>query len=382
MPDHHTVCRTPPRTALRLRSALCAWLALLAAPAFAAGAETCADTTALEPARAVIADLHRIGTPNGIQQQYAMPIGGLRQWLTVRGDDRDNPVILFVHGGPASPVTPSLWQFQRPLEEYFTVVNWDQRGAGKTYAEAPPEQVAATLTVERYVADTIEVAEHLRQHLGKRRVILMAHSWGTIIAMQAALQRPDLFHAYVGIGQIINQVENEKISFDYGLAQARAHGNAKAVAALEAIAPYPGDTPITRERIITARTWPQHYGGLTAYRDNSAYYFGAAKLSPEYTDAERCNIDRGSVLSLGPLLPQMLKVDFNPVTRFPLPVVMFMGRHDYTTPSAPTERWLQRVQAPFKQGVWFEHSAHMMPWEEPGKTLLSLVQIVRPLARE
>lgn len=354
---------------------------LLGMACSALAAESCPDTSALEPGRAVIRDLQRITTPNGIQEQYATPIGGVPQWLTIRGDDRANPVILFVHGGPASPVTPSLWQFQRPLEEYFTVVDWDQRGAGKTYAEATPEAIAPTLTIERYVDDAIEVAEHLRTHLGQRKVILMAHSWGTIVAMQAALKRPDLFHAYVGIGQIISQVENEKISFDYGLAQAKAHGNAKAVAALEAIAPYPGNTPITRERIITARTWPQYYGGLTAYRDDSNYYFGAAKLSPEYTDADRCNLDKGSVLSLGPLLPQMLKVDFNPITRFPIPVVMFMGRHDYTTPTAPTERWLNNVDAPFKQGVWFEHSAHMVPWEEPGKTLLSLVQIVRPLAR-
>ncbi len=359
------------------------WIALLcmlnlATPAFAA--DTCPDTSALEPARAVVRDLQRITTPNGIQEHYATPIGGIDQWLTIRGHDRANPVILFVHGGPASPTTPSLWQFQRPWEEYFTVVAWDQRGAGKTYASAAPETVAATLTIERYVDDAIEVAEHLRTHLGQRKVILMGHSWGTIVAMQAALKRPDLFHAYVGIGQIINQVENEKISFDYGLEQARKHGNAKAVAALEAIAPYPGNTPITRERIITARTWPQHYGGLTAYRDDSRYYFGAARLSPEYSDADRCNVDKGSLLSLGPLLPQMLKVDFNPVTRFPIPVVMFLGRHDYTTPTAPTDRWLQRVDAPFKHAVWFENSAHMVPWEEPGKTLLTLVQVVRPLA--
>lgn len=355
---------------------------LLCTSLCALAADTCPDTSALEPARAVVRDLQRITTPNGIQEHYATPIGGVKQWLTIRGHDRANPVILFVHGGPASPSTTSMWQFQRPWEEYFTVVDWDQRGAGKTYAEAAPEQIKPTLTIDRYVDDAIEVAEHLRTRLGQPKVILMGHSWGTIVALKAALKRPDLFHAYVGIGQIINQVENEKISFDYGLAQARAHGNAEAVAALEAIAPYPGDSPITRERIIVARTWPQYYGGLTAYRDDSRYYFGAARLSPEYSDADRCNVDKGSVLSLDPLLPQMLKVDFNPVKRFPIPVVMFMGRHDYTTPTAPTDRWLKAVDAPFKQAVWFEHSAHMVPWEEPGKTLMTLVQVVRPLAAE
>src|SRR3546814_8971145 len=88
--------------------------------------------------------------------------------------------------------------------------------------------------------------------------------------MGAALERPDLFHAYVGIGQVINVRDNERISFEYGLAQARGHGNAKAVAELESIAPYPGDQPITRERIIIARKWPQFYGGMTAYRDRKS----------------------------------------------------------------------------------------------------------------
>ena len=179
-----------------MRALIC--LALLSTAASAA-AQSCPDTSALEPARAVVRDLQRITTPNGIQEQYATPIGGLRQWLTIRGEDRANPVILFVHGGPASPVTPSLWQFQRPLEEYFTVVDWDQRGAGKTFAEASPDAIAPTLTIERYVDDAIEVAEHLRTHLGQRKVILVAHSWGTIVAMQAALKRPDLFLSLIHI---------------------------------------------------------------------------------------------------------------------------------------------------------------------------------------
>src|SRR3546814_19487999 len=111
----------------------------------------------------------------------------------------------------------------------------------------------------------------------------MAHSWGTVVGMGAALERPDLFHAYVGIGQVINVRDNERISFEYGLAQARGHGNAKAVAELESIAPYPGDQPITRERIIIDRKWPQFYGGMTAYRDGSEkYIFGEPPLSPEY----------------------------------------------------------------------------------------------------
>src|ERR1044072_9085124 len=106
----------------------------LAAGAFAAHAQACKDTAAYEPARKIIADLGRIETPNGVRGSYKPRSNGIDQWVSVRGQDRDNPIILFVHGGPASPLTPTLWQFQRPLEEYFTMVTWDQRGAGKTFA--------------------------------------------------------------------------------------------------------------------------------------------------------------------------------------------------------------------------------------------------------
>lgn len=343
-------------------------------------ASSCRDTKPYQDARAIIEELGRIVAPNGVQESYKTRIGGIEQWLNVRGQDKANPMILFVHGGPASPAMPSIWQFQRPIEEYFTVVNWDQRGAGKTFNETEPESIRDTIHIERFVDDAIELAEFLRKRYHKEKIILMGHSWGTIIGFKAALKRPELFHAYVGIGQVINTRDNERISFEYGLAQAKAHGNTEAIKALEAIAPYPGEQPITRERIIVARTWPQHYGGLTAFRDNSTYYYRAPLLSPEYQADDVCAINKGNVFTLGRVLPEFLDVDFKPITKFPIPVVMFMGRHDYTTPSEPTASWLKNVDAPYKQAVWFERSAHMVPWEEPGKTLISLLSYVRPLA--
>lgn len=356
---------------------LLAWL-----PLGVQAQESCPDRSAYAPAREIIADLGRITAPTGVQEAYAVEIGGFRQWVNVRGQDRDNPMVLFVHGGPASPIIPTLWQFQRPLEEYFTVVNYDQRGAGRTLLLNDRDAVADTLHIQRYVDDAIALAEHLRTRYHKRKLVLMAHSWGTVVAMHAALQRPDLFHAYVGIGQVINVRTNERVSFDYGLRTAREKGNLEAVREMEAIAPYPGDQPITRERIVIARKWPQHYGGLTAYRDGSDYFYRGPRLSPDYDDAARCAINAGNVLTLGRLLDEFLQVDFDAAQAFPIPVVMFMGRHDYTTPSEPTAAWLAKVRAPYKQGVWFEHSAHMIPWEEPGKTLVSLLEHVRPRAVE
>lgn len=345
-----------------------------------ASAQDCPDIAPYRGAREVIADLGRIVAPMGVQESYQARIGGLDQWITTRGQDRANPIILFVHGGPASPLTPTLWQFQRPLEEYFTMVTWDQRGAGKTFATNAQEPVADTIHIPRYVDDAIEVAEHLKQRYGKDKVILMAHSWGTVIGMHAVLKRPDLFHAYVGIGQVINVRDNEALSYQHGVEQAKLHRNEAALKELATIAPYPGDQPITRERIITARKWAQFYGGMSAYRETSTYFFRAGRLSPEYSAADVCAIDQGNVFTLSRILPEYLGVDFKPVRAFPIPVVMFMGRHDYTTPSQPTQAWLDKVSAPSKRGIWFERSSHMIPWEEPGKLLMSLVQEVRPLA--
>lgn len=331
-------------------------------------------------ARAVISDLNKIVTPNGVEKSYAKQIGGIDQWITVRGKDKNNPVILFVHGGPAAPITPSLWQFQRPMEEYFTMVTWDQRGAGKTYTLNDPESYKDTIHIQQFVADAIEIAEHIKKTYNKDKVILMGHSWGTIVGLHASIKRPDLFHAYVGIGQVINTHDNERISFNYGLEQAKAHGNQQAVDEMMTIAPYPGDKPITRDRIVLARKWAQHYGGLTAYRDNSTYYYKAPRLSPEYLDDEICAINQGSLFTLEKVIDEFLAVDFKPINEMSVPVIMFMGRHDYTTPSQPTAEWLDKVKAPYKKAVWFENSAHMVPWEEPGKTLVSLLQYVRPLA--
>jgi pimeloyl-ACP methyl ester carboxylesterase len=365
-----------------MKSSLSAIALLAVLSPFAQAQETCPDRSSYEPAREIIRDLGKIVAPTGVQEAYAARIGGVDQWINVRGQDRGNPMVLFVHGGPAAPIMPSQWQFQRPLEEYFTIANYDQRGAGKTFNSTPAEKIADTINIQRYVDDAIEVAEHLRKRYGKRKLILMGHSWGTVVGMHAALKRPDLFHAYVGIGQVINTRENERVSYDYGLAQAKARGNAEAVRELESIGPYPGDQPITRERIIIARKWPQFYGGLTAFREDSTYYFRAPRLSPDYDDRDRCAINQGSVFTLDKLMPEFLQVDFTGVRQFPIPVVMLMGRHDYTTPSEPTARWMRQVEAPYKQAVWFERSAHMAPWEEPGKTLVSLLEYVRPLAVE
>ncbi len=332
-------------------------------------------------AREIIRDLDSIVNPNGIQERYKADIGGVKQWVFVRGQNKENPVILFVHGGPASPVSPVMWMFQRPVEEYFTVVNYDQRAAGKTYNANDTLSLKNTINIEQYVDDAIQMAEMIKEKYKKKKVILIGHSWGTIISMRAALKRPDLFYAYVGIGQVINTKDNEKLSVDFAVKEATRLKNEIALKELASIAPYPGNKPITRQRIIIARKWPQYYGGLTAFRDNSRYFFQAPLLSPEYTYNDAEAIGKGSLFTLSKVLPEFLDTDFKKIKSFPIPVFMFMGRHDYTTPTEPTVQWLHNVKAPFKKGIWFENSAHLIPVEEPGKMLVTLLNDVKAVCR-
>ncbi|HEY2726555.1 MAG TPA: alpha/beta hydrolase, partial [Parafilimonas sp.] len=174
--------------------------------------DTCNDYS---KAKEIIADLDKIVAPTGVQESYEINIGGIKQWVYVRGQDTTNPIILFIHGGPASPMSPVMWMFQRPVEEYFTVVNYDQRASGKTYASNDTTSLGNTIHIDDYVNDAIEIAAFIEKKYNKRKIILIGHSWGTVIAMNAALKRPDLFYAYVGMGQVINTKDNEKFSFDY-----------------------------------------------------------------------------------------------------------------------------------------------------------------------
>lgn len=330
---------------------------------------------------ATIADLQKIVSPNGIQEQLQISIGGTRQWISVRGRDRRNPILLVIHGGPASPEMPISWAYQSGWEDYFTVVQWDQRGSGKSYNANDPAAIKATLSLKRIVDDASELAEYLRKRYDKKKIFVLGHSWGSEVGLSLAQKNPDLLYAYVGMGQIVSGRDNERVGYATTLATARAAGNAQAVKELEAIAPYPDtDGTVTLDKIDIERKWSVHFGGLTAGRSSFRYYGNAEELSPEYSEADLEAVNKGSALSLVTLLPDMTAFDFTRVTSFRTPIVIFAGRQDNTTPPDNVAAWLKRVRAPARKIIWFENSAHMMSVEEPGRVLVHLVQDVLPFA--
>jgi len=345
-----------------------------------AGAASSADWRT--PVQKILRDVRHIPSPPGVEETRSVRIGGIDQWISVRGHDRRNPILLFIHGGPASTEMPVSWLYQSGWEDYFTVVQWDQRGAGKTYVANDPAVVEPTVTADRMIADGEELVAWLREHYGKRKLFVLGHSWGSIIGLELARRHPDWLHAYIGMGQMIYGRDNERLGWEWALQAARADHNDKAVHELQALAPYPrADGTVTVPQIITQREWVIHYGGLTWGRPDFDYAQDAAKFSPDYTRKELSPED-GIGESLPRLLPAMMAWDVRGLTHLDCPVFIFAGRHDYETPSQLAVDWLTALHAPRKGLVMFENSAHMMELEEPGKVLVHLVDDVRPIAEE
>jgi proline iminopeptidase len=367
-------------TMLKHSSSLCALLLAglsITSLAGAAGPDSRANAVK------IIADMRRIVTPHGIEETRAVRIGGIDQWISVRGTDRRNPVLLMLHGGPGYVSMPTSWYFQRGWEEYFTVVQWDQRGAGKTYAANDPARVAPTMTRARMLLDAEEMVAWLRKEFGKDRIFVLGHSWGSSLGIQVAQRHPDWLHAYIGLGQITDGMESERRGWRFALDAARRDDNQDAMRELASIAPYaaPGK-PLALKDLYLQRKWLAHYGGAVYGRTGFDAESAAVNLAPEYSDADLRTLWDGTEFSSSRMLTDVLSQDFSVYTTFDCPIIIFNGRHDYNVSSSATAEWFAKVRAPSKRLVWFENSAHEIFNEEPGKTLVSLVRYARPFAEK
>lgn len=306
-------------------------------------------------------------------------IGGNDQWILERSENTDNPLILFLHGGPGTSQLTSNRRNTRALEKSFIVVNWDQRGAGKSYGAISD---AAKMNIDQFVEDTRELTLYLMKKFAKERIVLAGHSWGSAIGAMAVAKYPELYSCYVGIGQVANMAEGELASYQWTLDQARKKNARRAVRALEKMGPppYQGDW---RASTISERSWVARFGG-----EVHGNWFGAVGIvlgnvlfSREYGLLDRINVFRGVLGSMQLLWPQLFKVDlFRSVPELKVPVFFMEGRHDHEVPPDIAARYFAALKAPAKELVWFENSAHMVNSEERDLFCKVLVEKVLPIA--
>jgi pimeloyl-ACP methyl ester carboxylesterase len=327
------------------------------------------------------ANVLAIQSANGIQEGMYVKIGGIDQWIEIDGEDRANPVILFVHGGPGGSTLPlsSAW---RPWEKHFTVVQWDQRGTGRTF-RVTGASTAATMTLAQMTQDGVEVVEFIRSHLHKDKIILIGHSWGSFLGIHIVKQRPDLFQAYVGTGQVIGRQTFQK-SFDLVAARlkalAQAAGNEEAVAELASISVSPGAS-MTRPDIVAKWSKALSMPPIDALQRTGPI---PPLFMPDFSLLDLYYWQRGAMFSAevltgknGPMLSSDL---WSLGTDYAIPMFFFEGTADIVTPIEPAQAYFEQIKAPQKAFVAFMDGDHFIPFNRADEFLAQLIARIRPPA--
>lgn len=313
-----------------------------------------------------------------LSEKSFIDIRGLRQGMFIKSHNTANPVLLFLHGGPGMPEYWLSRNYPTGLDKHFTVAWWEQRGAGLSYSPAiPPE----SMTAEQFIADTLAVSHSLCQRFGQEKIYLLAHSWGSYIGIQAAARAPEIYHAYLGMGQISHQIKSEQLAYEYALAYYKRAGNPGMLRKLQA-APPSRTVPLSTA-YESLRDAYMHGAGIGTTHTMQSVLTGIFLPSwrfREYTLGEKINLWRGKIYSRSRsfnLWDKMQATDLTRiVTELPLPIYFFEGRYDYTCAYPLAKEYFAKLQAPVKGFYTFENSAHTPLFEEPEKMLQILCQDV------
>jgi len=310
----------------------------------------------------------RITSPNGIQDGRFVRINGREEWVTLRGENRDNPVILFLHGGPSEANSPFVG-FYRPFEKDYVFVQWDQPGAGKTYIRAGSRQ--PKLTLDGMADDGIAVAEQLRDTLHKPRIILIGQDWGAFLGLQMIRKRPDLFQAFVGTGQAVSWLGEQAPQYQYTLRRAAAAHDQKTLDGLGKIGPPP------YRSLAAYRKFGDYFGAYWSHQDLAAVQQLKVSLylSPELSWSEMFGWAKALRSGEETLTPVMMGIDLRTADRrFPVPVFFIQGADDLITPASMVADYEASLQAPATRLDVVPGAGHMVMWQQPAAFLALLRQ--------
>ena len=295
----------------------------------------------------------------GIDTAERLTIGGVSQWISLRSQDIKNPILLFLHGGPGTAQISFSRKSQRQLEDSFLVVNWDQRGAGRSYSRSLRKE---DMKIERFIKDAEELIEYLLKRFGQEKVYIVGQSWGTIIGAYLAARRPDLILAYCAVGQVVDMERGERISYQFTLNEARRLNNMRAIRQLEKIGPPPyarlSDAGVQRD-------WLSKFHGA-AYAGTLQATILKNITSRDLRPFDIIRFVAGAMFSLSTLEAEQNQVKIiQDVPEMKIPVYFCCGRRDYNVPFELVVEYADKLKAPQKRVVWFEHSAHVPNFEEP-----------------
>jgi pimeloyl-ACP methyl ester carboxylesterase len=295
---------------------------------------------------------------NSISEVRSLNLNGRKQWISIRGWDKDNPVLLFLAGGPGGTQMAAVRHDLAELEKHFVVVNWDQPGSGKSYFAEGIDKI----TVSTYIEDGHALTEYLKERFAQVKIYLIGESWGSALGIFLIEKYPQSYHAFIGTGQMVDFVETERVDYAKALELAEQKGDTKMVNKLLANGepPYYGADMIWKSALYL--NYLSQYMAALPNVHNPGYNTVRDVLSGEYGLLDKINFFRGIVFTYNNVYQQLYGIDLRKnYTTLEVPVYFFLGRYDFNAPTHLVEEYEQVLNAPDKKIVWFEHSAHS-PW--------------------
>ncbi|HLY68159.1 MAG TPA: alpha/beta hydrolase [Puia sp.] len=321
----------------------------------------------------LIMTLKIYGQNNGIDTILKLNLGNILQTVLVRGESIEKPLLLFVHGGPGYSEFRFFRSYNKELENNFITVNWDERGTGLSYCDSIP---ISSMTVDQFIEDAHQLIQQLKTLYHKKKVFLIGHSWGSVIGLNIAQKFPEDLYAYVGVGQVIDGSENEIISLQYTIDQAKKRADTIALKELNEVRKvYPSMGASQLQALYLQRHWLEKFGGVFhGHYTYDSLNNGVDKKENALTDTVK--LEKGEIFSMNNLWPQFIRVNFfKTIKELKVPIYFFEGVDDYNTPTELVKRFVQIVKAPSKKIIWFYHSAHFPPFEEPQKFNTEILSI-------
>jgi pimeloyl-ACP methyl ester carboxylesterase len=310
-----------------------------------------------------IANGVKITSPNGIDEGKFIEINGAKEWITIRGENKDNPVILFLHGGPSEANSPFVTLYRR-FEKDFVFVQWDQPGAGKTYIQAGDHQ--PKLTLEDMAADGIAVAEYVRGELHKSNVILIGQDWGGVLGVRMIERQPRLFAAFIGTGQIVSWLAGQDAQYEYTKSRATASHDQKTLDALSQLGPPPYRSLEGYRRFgeCFQPYWPPEDA---AAPNRLTDLLG---IAPSLSIMDVYGWTKGLRTGEEELTLVLMQEDLRTKDRvFSAPVFFVQGGDDVIAPTSLVSEYVSNVQAPIKKLDVVPGAGHFVMWTHPAEFL-------------